>query len=122
MSKQKKRSNQSKKEPKANPYAYMSPRRRKLHENADRLSREFARVEKTVNRVLLAMFAVVVVLWIFKVMQGQVARYLIICLLGVSLGVNGISGYRQSRWAGFFLMVFGAFLFLGNLYMLAQVL
>ena len=44
MSKQKKRSNQSKKEPKVNPYAHMSPARRKLHENADRLSREFARV------------------------------------------------------------------------------
>lgn len=122
MSKQKKRSNHSKKEPKINPYAHMSPARRKLHENADRLSREFARVEQTVNRVLLALFAVVVVLWIFKVMQGQVARHLIISLLGISLGVNGISGYRQSRWAGAFLMIFGAFLFLGNLYMLAQVL
>ena len=120
MSKQKKRSNQSKKEPKVNPYAHMSPARRKLHENADRLSREFARVEQTVNRVLLALFAVVVLLWIFKVMQSQVARYLIIALMGISLGVNGISGYRQSRWVGFFLMVFGAALFLGNIYMLAQ--
>ena len=120
MSKQKKRSNQSKKEPKVNPYAHMSPARRKLHENADRLSRDFARVEQTVNRVLLALFAVVVLLWIFKVMQSQAARYLIIALMGISLGVNGISGYRQSRWAGFFLMVFGAALFLGNIYMLAQ--
>ena len=100
----------------------MSPNRRKLHENAERLSREFGRVEQTVNRVLLALFAVVVVLWVCKVMQGQVARYLIIALMGISLGVNGISGYRQSKWAGFFLMIFGAALFLGNLYMLAQIL
>ena len=68
----------------------------------------------------VGLMAVVVLLWIFKVMQSQAARYLIIALMGISLGVNGISGYRQSRWAGFFLMVFGAALFLGNIYMLAQ--
>ena len=122
MSKQKKRSNQSKKEPKVNPYVHMSPARRKLHENADRISQEFGRVSQKVNRILLVLLALFVLLWVFKVMQGQVARYLIIALFGMSLGINGISGYRQSKWAGLFLMVFGTFLFLGNLYMLAQIL
>ena len=32
--------------------------------------------------------------------------------------INGLAGYRQSKWAGFFLMVFGTLLCLGNLMML----
>ena len=45
---------------------------------------------------------------------------LIIAIMGAALAINGISGYRQSKWAGFFLMVFGTLLCLGNLIMLGQ--
>ena len=120
MSKNKKRSNKAKKEPKANPYAHMSPGRRKLHERAEQISADFARSEKSISRVLLVLFLVVVVLWVAKVLAGQTARYLIIALMGMALALNGISGYRQSKWAGFFLMVFGTLLCLGNLFMLTQ--
>ena len=40
--------------------------------------------------------------------------------MGAALALNGLSGYRQSRWAGFSLMVFGTLLFLGNLFMLTR--
>ena len=43
---------------------------------------------------------------------------LIIAIMGAALAINGISGYHQSKWAGFFLMVFGTILCLGNLMML----
>lgn len=119
MSKKKKRNNK-KQEPAADPYAGMSPARRKLHQRADRISRDFARAATTINRVLLGIFAVVVVLWLTKVLAGQTARYLIIAIMGMALAVNGLVGYRQSKWAGFFLMVFGTLLFLGNLFMLTQ--
>ena len=49
---------------------------------------------------------------------GLICRYAIIMLLGFSMTLNGLAGYRKSRWAGFFLMVFGTILFLGNLFML----
>ena len=119
MSKQKKRSNK-KKEPTANPYAYMSPRRQKLHLMADDISYKFSKMSTKINRVLLAVFAVVVVLMLVKVLPSQTARYLIIAILGAAFAINGISGYRQSKWAGFFLMVFGTLLCLGNLFMLGQ--
>ena len=70
--------------------------------------------------LLLAVFAVVVVLMLVKVLPSQTARYLIIAILGAAFAINGISGYRQSKWAGFFLMVFGTLLCLGNLFMLGQ--
>lgn len=120
MSKQKKRRSNAKKEPQANHYAHMSPGRQKLHRMADEISYKFSRISPTVNRVLLAILAILVVLWAFKVMPALTARYLIIAIMGISLAINGISGYRQSKWAGFFLMVFGTFLFLGNLFMLTQ--
>lgn len=120
MSKSKKRNNKAKKEPQANNYAHMSPARRKLHENADRISRDFARSAPAINRMLLAVFAVVVVLWLFKVIAALTARYLIIAVMGAALAINGLAGYRQSKWAGFFLMVFGTLLCLGNLFMLTQ--
>ena len=117
MSKQKKRNNK-KKEPAANPYAHMSPRRQKLHQQADEISLKFSRLSPKINRVLLAVFAVVVVLMLVKVLPSQTARYLIIAIMGAALAINGLAGYRQSKWAGFFLMVFGTILCLGNLYML----
>ena len=120
MSKQKKRNNKAKKEPSANPYAHMSPRRQKLHQQADDISYKFSKMSPKINRVLLAVFAVVVVLMLVKVLPSQTARYLIIAILGAAFAINGISGYRQSKWAGFFLMVFGTLLCLGNLFMLGQ--
>ena len=120
MSKQKKRNNKAKKEPQTNNYAHMSPRRRKLHLMADDISYKFSKMSPKINRVLLAVFAVVVVLMLVKVLPSQTARYLIIAILGAAFAINGISGYRQSKWAGFFLMVFGTILCLGNLFMLTQ--
>ena len=120
MSKQKKRNNKAKKEPQTNNYAHMSPRRRKLHLMADDISYKFSKMSPQINRVLLVIFAVIVVLWLFKVMAALTARYLIIAIMGAALAINGISGYRQSKWAGFFLMVFGTILCLGNLFMLTQ--
>ena len=120
MSKNKKRNNKAKKEPQANNYAHMSPRRQKLYLLADEISYKFAKMAPKINRVMLALFAVIVVLWIVKVMAPLTARYLIIAIMGASLAIDGISGYRQSKWAGFFLMVFGTLLCLGNLFMLTQ--
>lgn len=117
MSKSKKHNNK-KKEPSANPYAHMSPRRQKLHQQADEVSLKFSRLSPKINRVLLAVFAVIVVLLVAKVVPAQTARYLIIAILGAALAINGLAGYRQSKWAGFFLMVFGTLLCLGNLMML----
>ena len=119
MSKQKKRNNK-KKEPAANPYAHMNPRRQKLHLMADDISYKFSKMSPKINRVLLAVFALIVVLMLVKVLPSQTARYLIIAILGAAFAINGISGYRQSKWAGFFLMVFGTLLCLGNLFMLGQ--
>ena len=118
MSKNKKRNNSKKKEPAANPYAHMSPRRQKLHLMADETSYKFAKMAPKINRVLLAILAVIVVLLAVKVLASQTARYLIVAIMGAALAVNGLAGYRQSKWAGFFLMVFGTLLFLGNLMML----
>lgn len=122
MSKQKKRKNKAKanKETQTNNYAHMSPRRQKLHLMADEISYKFSKFSPTINRVLLVILAILVVLWIFKTIPALTARYLIIAIMGVSLAINGISGYRQSKWAGFFLMVFGTILCLGNLFMLTQ--
>ena len=117
MSKQKKRNNK-KKEPAANPYAHMNPGRQKLHLMADDISYKFSKMSPKINRVLLAIFAVIVVLLLVKVIPAQTARYLIIAIMGAALAINGISGYHQSKWAGFFLMVFGTILCLGNLMML----
>ena len=117
MSKNKKHNNK-KKEPSANPYAHMSPRRQKLHQQADEISLKFSKLSPKINRVLLAVFAVIVVLLVAKVVPAQTARYLIIAIMGAALAINGLAGYRQSKWAGFFLMVFGTLLCLGNLMML----
>ena len=117
MSKSKKHNNK-KKEPSANPYAHMSPHRQKLHQQADEISLKFSRLSPKINRVLLAVFAVIVVLLVAKVVPAQTARYLIIAIMGAALAINGLAGYRQSKWAGFFLMVFGTLLCLGNLMML----
>jgi len=118
MSKQKKRNNKAKKEPSANPYAHMSPRRQKLYQQADDISYKFSKLSPKINRVLLAVFAVIVVLFVAKVLPSQTARYLIVAIMGAALAINGLAGYRQSKWAGFFLMVFGTILCLGNLMML----
>ena len=95
----------------------LTPRER-LRARADEISLQFARVEKYLNRVLLALLLAVTVLWLCKLLPALTARYLLITLLGASLALNGISGYRNSRWAGAFLMIFGTALFLSNLYML----
>lgn len=119
MSKEKR----NKKAPQANredPYAHMSLARQRLHRRADEISAQFGRMSTTINRVLLAVFALVVVLMVCKVIPSMTARYLIIAIMGASLAINGLAGYRQSKWAGFFLMVFGTLLFLGNLFMLTQ--
>ena len=118
MSKNKKRNNKAKKEPQTNNYAHMSPRRQKLHLMADDISYKFSKLSPKINRVLLAVFAVIVVLLVAKVVPAQTARYLIIAIMGAALAINGLAGYRQSKWAGFFLMVFGTLLFIGNLMML----
>ena len=69
--------------------------------------------------VILALLLVLAVLWIAKpAVFGLICRYAIIMLLGFSMTLNGLAGYRKSRWAGFFLMAFGTILFLGNLFML----
>ena len=120
MSKQKKRSQKAKKEPAANAYAHMNPRRQKLHLLADDISYKFDKMLPRINRVLLAVFALIVVLMLVKVLAAQTARYLIIAVFGAALAMNGIAGYRKSKWAGFFLMVFGTLLCLGNLIMLGQ--
>lgn len=120
MSKQKKRNTKAKQTPKTDNYAYMSPGRRKLHLMADEISYKFSKLSPTVNRVLLVLLVIVAALWLFKMMAPLTARYLIIAMMGASLAINGISGYRQSKWAGFFLMVFGTILCLGNLFMLTQ--
>lgn len=116
MSKQKKRRTHAEKQPQADPYAAMSPRRQRIHRRADEISALFAKREKLLNRLLLGVFAVVVVLWL----AGSTARYLIVAIMGAALALNGLSGYRQSLWAGFSLMVFGTLLFLGNLFMLTR--
>ena len=120
MSKNKKRNNKAKKEPQTNNYAHMSPRRQKLYLLADEISYKFAKMAPKINRVMLALFAVIVVLLVAKVVPAQTARYLIIAIMGAALAINGLAGYRQSKWAGFFLMVFGTLLCLGNLFMLTQ--
>ena len=120
MSKQKKHSHKAKKEPAANPYAHMSPKRQKLYLMADEISYKFNKILPKINRVLLAAFAVIVALLAFKAIPSQTARYLIVAVFGAALAMNGIAGYRQSKWAGFFLMVFGTLLCLGNLIMLGQ--
>ena len=120
MSKQKKRNNHTKKQPAANNYAHMSPQRRKLHLMADEISYKFSKVSTKIYRVLLVVFLIVVLLMLTKVLPSQTARYLIIAVMGMALAINGISGYRQSKWAGFFLMIFGTLLFLGNLFMLTR--
>ena len=69
-------------------------------------------------RAGLRRLGAVVAVLLVKVLPSQTARYLIIAIMGAALAINGISGYRQSKWAGFFLMVFGTILCLGNLMML----
>lgn len=120
MSKQKKRRTHAEKQPQAAPYAAMPPRRQRIHRRADEISALFAKREKLLNRLLLGVFAVVVVLWLAGALAGSTARYLIVAIMGAALALNGLSGYRQSRWAGFSLMVFGTLLFLGNLFMLTR--
>ncbi len=117
MSNQKKRKKKNT-TPKADPYAGMSKSRRKLHERADEISARFAAMDQYLNRVLLVIFLVVVVLWAVKVIPALSARYAIVAILGATLGINGLAGYRNSKWAGFFLMVFGTILMIGNLVML----
>ena len=118
MSKKTKKRNNKKAEPAANPYAHMSPRRQKLYLMADEVSYKFSKMAPKINRVLLAVFAVIVILMLVKVLPSQTARYLIIAVMGSALAINGLAGYRQSKWAGFFLMIFGTLLCLGNLMML----
>ncbi len=107
-------------QPKADRYAGMSASRRKLHQRADRISDQFAAVDKTANRILLVILVVLALLWAFKVIPTLSARYAIIMVLGCTLGLNGIVAYKEHRWTGFFLMVFGTILMLGNFYMLVK--
>ena len=71
MSKQKKRRTHAEKQPQADPYAAMSPRRQRIHRRADEISALFAKREKLLNRLLLGVFAVVVVLWLAGALAGR---------------------------------------------------
>lgn len=99
----------------AAPRTRSNPLRQQIRAKADSISAAVARVDHKINRVLLVMLAVLVVLWLCKVLSGIIVRYAIITLLGFSLALNGLSAYRNTRWVGFFLMVFGTLLFLSNL-------
>lgn len=103
----------------ARPSPRSMPMRDQIRAKADTISAAVARVDQKINRILLVLLLVLAVLWIAKpAVFGLICRYAIIMLLGFSMTLNGLAGYRKSRWAGFFLMAFGTILFLGNLFML----
>ena len=103
----------------ARPNPRSMPMRDQIRAKADTISAAVARVDQKINRILLVLLLVLAVLWIAKpAVFGLICRYAIIMLLGFSMTLNGLAGYRKSRWAGFFLMAFGTILFLGNLFML----
>lgn len=103
----------------ARPNPRAMPMRDQIRAKADAISAAVARVDQKINRILLVLLLVLAVLWIAKpAVFGLICRYAIIMLLGFSMTLNGLAGYRKSRWAGFFLMAFGTILFLGNLFML----
>lgn len=105
----------------ARPDPRAMPMRDQIRAKADAISAAVARVDQKINRILLALLLVLAVLWIAKpAVFGLICRYAIIMLLGFSMTLNGLAGYRKSRWAGFFLMVFGTILFISNLFMLAS--
>lgn len=91
-----------------------------VRSKANELTERIAAYVPTLNRVLLVILLVVTVLWLTGAIAPDKARYGIIMTLGVSLALNGVSGYKSSRWAGFFLMIIGAVFFLSNLIMLLQ--
>lgn len=104
----------------ARPNPRSMPMRDQIRAKADAISAAVARVDQKINRILLALLLVLAVLWIAKpAVFGLICRYAIIMLLGFSMTLNGLAGYRKSRWAGFFLMAFGTILFISNLFMLA---
>lgn len=103
----------------ARPNPRSMPMRDQIRAKADAISAAVARVDQKINRILLVLLLVLAVLWIAKpAVFGLICRYAIIMLLGFSMTLNGLAGYRKSRWAGFFLMVFGTILFISNLFML----
>lgn len=105
----------------ARPNPRATPMRDQIRAKADTISAAVARVDQKINRILLVLLLVLAVLWIAKPAAfGLICRYAIIMLLGLSMTLNGLVGYRKSRWAGFFLMVFGTILFISNLFMLAS--
>ena len=105
----------------ARPNPRSTPMRDQIRAKADAISAAVARVDQKINRILLVLLLVLAVLWIAKpAVFGLICRYAIIMLLGLSMTLNGLVGYRKSRWAGFFLMVFGTILFISNLFMLAS--
>lgn len=105
----------------ARPNPRTTPMRDQIRAKADTISAAVARVDQKINRILLVLLLVLAVLWIAKpAVFGLICRYAIIMLLGFSMTLNGLAGYRKSRWAGFFLMVFGTILFISNLFMLAS--
>lgn len=105
----------------ARPNPRTTPMRDQIRAKADTISAAVARVDQKINRILLVLLLVLAVLWIAKpAVFGLICRYAIIMLLGLSMTLNGLAGYRKSRWAGFFLMVFGTILFISNLFMLAS--
>ena len=105
----------------ARPNPRAMPMRDQIRAKADAISAAVARVDQKINRILLVLLLVLAVLWIAKpAVFSLICRYAIIMLLGFSMTLNGLAGYRKSRWAGFFLMVFGTILFISNLFMLAS--
>ena len=105
----------------ARPSPRSTPMRDQIRAKADAISAAVARVDQKINRILLVLLLALAVLWIARPEAfGLICRYAIVMLLGFSMTLNGLVGYRKSRWAGFFLMVFGTILFLSNLFMLAS--
>ncbi len=98
------------------------PLRQQIQARAEGFSAAVARVDKKINRILLAILLVLVVLWVCRLLPAEPVRYTIIALFGFSLMLNGLSAYGKTRWVGFFLMVIGTVFFLSNLLTLAAFL
>ena len=82
----------------ARPNPRSMPMRDQIRAKADAISAAVARVDQKINRILLALLLVLAVLWIAKpAVFGLICRYAIIMLLGFSMTLNGLAGYRKSR-------------------------
>lgn len=123
MAKSKRSGGKKRPAPRTAPAARRSlPLRQQIQARAEGFSAAVARVDKKINRILLAILLVLVVLWVCRLLPAEPVRYTIIALFGFSLMLNGLSTYGKTRWVGFFLMVIGTIFFLSNLLTLAAFL